>query len=299
MKRLAACVIVLAVLFLGACAGTGEGEEGNSQMPVLEIHTEKEKGITSKVNYIKGTLTTKNVSENLALTDEPLQIRGRGNYSWDGTEKKSYRIKFDSKTNLLGQGKGEAKSWTLLAVHCDKTLLRTDAAYFFASKLETIPFVSSSSFVELYLNGKYQGVYEVCDQIQVNKARVNIDDTGEREEVGFLVEVDKNAKEQAIRISGGSTFEIKSDYSNRKQKKYIKDYLSSCYEAILSGDRQKVEELIDIPSAVDCYLVEEFMKNLDVGWGSFYFTKPKGDKLYFGPVWDFDLCAGNAENDNY
>ena len=266
-------------------------------MPAFEINTENGEPIVSKEEYIRGSLTVTNADSAYTMTDRPLQIRGRGNYSWSGTEKKSYRIKFDSKINLMGQGKGKAKSWTLLAVHCDKTLLRTDAAYFFASRLENIPFVSSSSFVELTLNGEYLGVYEVCDQIQVHEARVDIDDSGSEDDIGYLVELDRNASEDVIRISNGNTFEIKSDYKNESQKRFIRNYLSSCFEAIARGNRDEVEELVDIDSAVDCYIVEEFMKNLDVGWGSFYFTKPDGDKLYFGPVWDFDLCAGNAEDD--
>ena len=268
-------------------------------MPAFEINTENGEPVVSKENYIRGELTITNADEKYMLTNEPLQIRGRGNYSWSGTEKKSYRIKFDDKINLMGQGKAKAKSWTLLAVHCDKTLLRTDAAYYFASKLENIPFVSSSSFMELTLNGEYLGVYEVCDQIQVGAGRVNIDDSGSGVDIGYLVELDRNASEDVIEISNGNTFEVKSDYKNQAQLRFITDYLSQCFEAIERGNREEVEALVDINSAVDCYIVEEFMKNLDVGWGSFYFTKPDGDKLYFGPVWDFDLCAGNAEDDYY
>lgn len=275
-------------------------EEAQQQdMPMLEINTENGAPIVSKEVYIKGEITVSGADDVYCLSKEPLQIRGRGNYSWSGTEKKSYRIKFDTKQNFLGQGREKAKSWTLLAVHCDKTLMRTDAAYYFASRLGNIPFVSSSSFAELTLNGEYLGVYEVCDQIQVHKGRVDIDDSGTGDDIGYLVELDKNASEDVIRISNGNTFEIKSDYVNDSQKLFIQNYLSRCYDAICTGDMEKVSELIDINSAVDCYIVEEFMKNLDVGWGSFYFTKPAGDKLYFGPVWDFDLCAGNAEDDYY
>ena len=236
------------------------------------------------------------VDEDITLSNAPLRMRGRGNGSWIVSEKKSYRIKFDKKTNLLGQGKGKAKSWTLLAIHNDKSLLRNEAAFYFASHLENIPFVSSSSFVELYLNGEYRGVYEVCDQIQVHKARINIDETGAESNIAFLVELDQIANDDVIEISSGDKFEIKSNYSDESQKKYIQQYMDNSFRSILTADKVAVEKWIDIPSAVDCYIVEEFMKNLDVGWGSFYFTKPKDGKLYFGPVWDFNLTAGNAED---
>lgn len=270
------------------------------EMPVFEIFTEGNAPIVSKEEYINGKLTISNVDENLQLINEPLQIRGRGLSSWYLIEKKSYRIKFKSKNNLLGQGKEKARNWTLLAMHYDKSFLRNEAAYFFASKLNGISFVSSSSFIELWLNGEYQGVYEVCDQIEVNKGRIDINDSGEEEDIGYLVEINLFPEDEynLIQTSNGETYEIKSNYVNSNQKKYIADYLSKCLKAIETTDKETIGNLIDIPSAVDCYIVEEFMKNHDVGGTSFYFTKPKGDKLYFGPIWDFDLSSGNADNDN-
>ena len=265
------------------------------EMPILKIETVNRTPITSKEEYLTATATSFNSEHSFA--DLSLGIRGRGNYSWSGTEKKSYRIKFDKKINIFNQGLGRAKSWTLLAVHADKSMLRNHAVFDFAKRLGTLPFVSSSSFVELYLNGKYDGVYEVCDQIQVNEHRVDIDDSGSEPDIGYLVELDKNASEDVIYLNNGDTFEVKSDYVNQGQLDYITDYLNTCYNMIRSGRREFVDQYMDIPSIIDSYIVEEYFKNLDVGWGSFYFTKPKGDKLYFGPVWDFDLCSGNAEDD--
>ena len=42
------------------------------------------------------------------------------------------------------------------------------------------------------------------------------------------------------------------------------------------------------------YIVNEIVKNVDVGWSSFYSFKNAGGKLNFGPPWDFDLALGNA-----
>ena len=263
------------------------------EMPILTIETENRVAITSKEEYVTAKATAFNTSNETDFTDLDLGIRGRGNYSWSGTEKKSYRIKFDKKINLFNQGLGKAKSWTLLAVHADKSMLRNHAVFDFAKRLGTLPFVSSSSFVELYLNGKYDGVYEVCDQIQVNENRVDIDDTGSDLDIGYLVELDKNASEDVIYLSNGDTCEVKSDYVSQNQLNYISDYMDTCYNAIKSGSRDTVAQYMDIPSIIDSYIVEEFFKNLDVGWGSFYFTKPKGGKLYFGPVWDFDIGFGD------
>lgn len=60
------------------------------------------------------------------------------------------------------------------------------------------------------------------------------------------------------------------------------------------GDEAEIGRLIDIDSMVDAYLMEEIVKNMDVGWDSFYLHKNVGGKLTFGPLWDFDLALGNC-----
>lgn len=266
-------------------------------MPVMSIRTDDRRGVLSDEEYQRAKISVTGAGSS-DFDSASVNIRGRGNYSWAFAPKKSYKIQFDQKVNLLGQGSGPAKTWVLLAGYCDKTLLRTDTVFHFASQLENIPFVSSSSFVELFINDRYQGVYEVCEQIEVGKYRVDISlgvDAGE--DVGFLVEINKNAREYVVELTGGVTFEIKSDITSRSSIRYVKSYMEECYEALLSGDRETIDGLIDIPSAIDCYIVEELFKNLDVGWGSFYFTRPAGGKLYFGPLWDFDIAAANATDD--
>ncbi len=286
---------------------TASGEYSNGLpevMPVFNIDT-NDVPITSKEEYITGTLSIDKTSADYALKDAELEIRGRGNYSWFDIEKKSYKIKLTEKENLLGQGNGPARQWTLLAVHCDQSMLRTAAAFDFARKLSGLDYTSSASFVKLYLNGEYQGVYQLSEQMQVQKYRVNVDDTGFEDETGFLVELDfyanyydKNA-ENVVYDDYGNQYGVKSDYNTYEQLDFIEEYLCNSIAAVYSGNRSEVEEFIDLDSVVDAYIVEELFKNLDVGWSSFYMYREIGGKLHFGPLWDFDLSAGNADgNDN-
>ena len=69
--------------------------------------------------------------------------------------------------------------------------------------------------------------------------------------------------------------------------------MQSVEDEIIEGDEQTIEGLVDIDSLVDTYILEEYSKNIDVGWSSFFMYKKAGGKLYFGPPWDFDLAFGN------
>lgn len=275
------------------------------EMPVLQITTETGYDVESKEEYIAGTLSITNCSEEFALDSRMIEIRGRGNNSWT-YEKKSYHIQLDSKANLLGIGEAKGKHWNLLANHCDQSLLRNYTALHFAAMMNGIGYSPACTNVEVYLNGEYRGVYLLCEAIRVGEGRVDIQEDPEAgTDIGYLVQLSNYAEAPMFNV-GGKNYEIKSDLSTDEwlaweQYMYIQDYIATCFDAVESGDRQRIEELMDLNSIVDTYIVEETVKNLDVGWDSFYLYKDAGGKLALGPIWDFDLSLGNANEgcENY
>lgn len=63
-------------------------------------------------------------------------------------------------------------------------------------------------FVDLYLNGQYGGTYQISDQVQVHKNRVEVD-----EDTGWLLEVaNENSREEPYITSSryGIIFNIKN-----------------------------------------------------------------------------------------
>ncbi len=269
------------------------------EMPILNLTTETGQDVKSKEVYIKGTAALTNCDEQYALEEMDIEIRGRGNNSWS-YQKKSYRIKFSEKVNFMGVAKEANKSWNLIANHCDHTLLRNYTALKFAAMMSGIAFSPACVNVEVYLNGEYRGVYLMCEAIQIKDGRVDIADNPEAgTDIGYLLQMTNYAEYPKFNV-GGREYEIKSDLSTDgdlawDQMIFVQDFLYECYDAMVSGDRRKIESLIDIQSVVDTYIVEETVKNLDVGWDSFYLYKDAGGKLHLGPIWDFDLSLGNSD----
>jgi len=279
------------------------------KLPIVVIETDGRMEIKPNADYINAKISIKNTNPSLAINNLDMQIRRRGNWSMS-QDKGSYRVKLSEKKNLLNQGKGPAKNWTLLAYYNDFTMLRGPMTFNFARSLENIPYTTSVSLVEVYLNGRYDGVYLLCEHMQVHEYRVNVDDQIVGTDKGYMVEINNNAEggsryNEFLGAGGPYSFEagskkyqIKSDIFSQSELDYIKDYFEMAFTAAKSGLREHFEQYVDIPSVVDTYIVEELIKNLDVGWGSFYFFKPKGDKLYFGPIWDVDFAGGNATGDD-
>lgn len=227
------------------------------------------------------------------VADKNATIRIRGNSTSSG-EKKPYNIKFDSKVNLFGMGKG--KRYCLIANLFDPTLIRNQAAFDFARSMG-LKYTPDSMLVDVYFNGKYQGCYQLCEAITDGSGRVDIDvDKGE-----FLLERDvrEDPGRTYVKSSLGFEFGITSpDEPTTAQRKQILDKINQAETALRSGNYEKVKEAFDIPSFVDDYICNELFKNVDVATLStrFYY---KNGKFYGGPVWDFDLSSGNCDWDYY
>jgi hypothetical protein len=177
--------------------------------------------------------------------------------------------------------------------------------------MNTIPFVPGCTWVNLYINGDYRGLYMVTEQIEVANDRVEVDDSGSSPDKGYLVEFDTRGQSETGAVEGLTYFYIpgfydtninlprewviKSNVTSRAENKFIKDYFVKCHKAIMSGKRANIDALVDIPSLIDMFIIEELTKDVDVGAASNFWQKDKGGKLYFTAPWDFDLSIGNDE----
>lgn len=146
----------------------------------------------------------------MASADKPetLIIKGRGNWTWEGFDKKPYRLKFDSKVNPVGMVK--SKHFLLMAGADDNLgFLRNLVGYELSRRVD-LPYTTDSQPVELVLNGKYQGLYFITEKIRVDKKRVNIveqaDKATDPEAItgGWLVEIDNYDTDPHINVKLGT-----------------------------------------------------------------------------------------------
>ena len=275
------------------------------EIPAVIINTNDGSDITSKEEYVASTVSICNTKEEWIIDSVDAGVRGRGNSSWN-KPKKPLRIKFDKKQSILGS-EYKAKSWTLIANYVDKSLLRNYIAYELGDRFDGIDFSSMHNLVDLYLNNEYMGVYLLCDQVQTGDGRVSIDDSiDETGNNGYFIERDARASSEGIENQdyfyfNGETYTFKTpdteDEAFLENKDveitYITNYLQQCWDAILYGGWDEVNNLIDIDSFVDPYIVDELFANNDCGYSSCFYYKDKDGKLFKGPLWDYDIGGGN------
>lgn len=223
------------------------------------------------------------------IYDEGASFKIRGNSTSSG-EKKPFNIKFSSKTDVLGMGKN--KKWCLLANCYEKTLIRNQAVLDFSSGIG-LAFTPKYRVVDVYLNTRFLGSYLLTDPIQVASSRIDIDTDNN----SFVLERDARTDEGTTYFESpvcGIRFGINEpETQTAEQYQYLMSFLRNAETAIVAKSYSEVEKYFDIDSMVDFYIVLEYFKNVDVDTGSTRFYITDG-KIYGGPVWDFDLSAGNC-----
>lgn len=225
---------------------------------------------------------------------DDVEIKGRGNHSWNLMDKKSYRIKFDEKVNLFGMGK--KRKWALIGNEVDKSLMRNDLAYFMSDVMGG-KYKAEGQFVELYVDEEYLGVYYLTKTMEIDPQVVDL-----REAEGVLVEVD-NAycvnEEDFWEAKNGDCLVMKDvvteDLQDEVMEEFLEDY-NGFLKAISKRDFEKASELVDIESFAKYFLISEFAANPDAYFTSWYLYKDGlDDKIHGGIFWDFDGAFGNRD----
>ena len=270
-----------------------------SGLPVVLIDTPDSMEIENKETWMKGARIRIYNAEGKREIDTSTSIKGRGNSTWT-YPKKPYAIKLDEKSEILGMPKH--KRWVLLANWIDRTLIR-NAVAFEISKATDLDWTPNGRFVELILNGRHMGNYYLCEQIKVDKNRVNItemkkkDIDGDAITGGYLMELGKNFDEVNKFYSRSRNLpymfkEPDEDDLQPEQLTYFQNYINTMESYLYAEnwlDNREYAEYMDIGSFVDWWFVYELTMNWEPNHPkSAYVYKDRLGKLKAGPVWDFD-----------
>ena len=276
----------------------GEGDNSHltqlTNLPTVVIHTRNDEVPYDKEHEIDAFISVIS-NEGTTLLVDTATIRERGNFSRT-VPKKPYRIKFAHKHNVL-DAPAKAKKWTLINNYGDKTLMRNQLAFELSRRLG-LPYTPFCAYVDVVLNGDYKGCYQLCDQIEVRKNRVDITEMTDQDNEGvpltggYLIEADAYAADETSMFwsDKGTGVTIKypdEDEITPQQKEYIRQQ----YNQLESSWRTK----LDLNTFLRHFLVGELSGNTDTYWSMYIYKQRADDWLYVGPVWDFDLAF---ENDN-
>lgn len=301
-----------------------------SDLPIINIDT-KGQGIPD-VTYIKAGMGIiyngpgqKNASDGSAnhfSGSVSLSLHGSSSNTY--SPKKSYSFKIINNagiaTDISILGLPAEHSFVLIASYFDKTFLRNTLTYRLFGYMGH--YSPRTKYVELILNGQYQGLYILIEKIKRGKDRVDIskldkkDLSGQDLTGGYIIKIDRVDKgggdgwyskyKKDIRDSLPAYFQYDyPDYDSiqAEQKEYIKNYINEFDELMNRSDIKGYGNYIDVNSFVDKILINEMAKNVDGYRLSEYIYKEKDlswrpGYIFDGPAWDYDIAWANANYGN-
>ena len=217
------------------------------------------------------------------------KIHGRGNYSWSASQK-GYTFSMQNRTNMIGMG--AAYKWKIIANAYDPTKIRNALAFTFSKDIG-LPFAVDFEFVDVYLNGNYNGNYMLCEAIEVENNRVELDDGD------FLVEVTNDFTDNVTVFNwdyGLPCDVIFPEAASEDKLKEIRHMMNESFQKLNNSDDgevyKKLQEKLDVDSFAKMFLINMVTNELDNNAASTFYYSKHG-KLYSGPAWDFDHAYNN------
>lgn len=281
-----------------------------NKLTIFEINTIDNQNVSSKETYLKAGVKIHDFVKNTFKTvSDSTEIKGRGNSTWE-LPKKPFRLKFYKAISIAGMP--ASRHWALLANFEDKSLSRTKLASDLGTYLG-IDYVPRSTPVEVVLNGEHLGSYQLIEVIKIDPNRINIATVNTKNNItsgGAIFELNLRRDEvYNFYTNAGVPISIKEpDDLNAKTPEiaslhydYLVKILNTAEDALYSSNFADTAlgypKYFNVSAAVEWYLTEEILKNFDIGEYSVfkYIDTKNNNKITYGPIWDFDLSAGNRE----
>lgn len=232
--------------FESTASSTSQASSGKESLPRVNIYTDSKKPVTKK-EYEGASMSIELTDRyadytNLYTTKDggDIEIRCRGNSTYETSSnrlgdsgKYSYKIKLDTKVNMLGMGK--SKHWVLIANYYDVTNMRNKLVYDLSGAMGLT--YTQSRWVVVYLNGEYQGLYTLCESIRIEGDRVDITDWEDRAEtVAETIALKEGlTKEQTKELKDAMENDLSWITSDKFRTYKISDYIDMSDVDITSG----------------------------------------------------------------
>ncbi|ALO48055.1 CotH kinase family protein [Hoylesella enoeca] len=274
--------------------------EAHVSIPRIDINIDGGAFVTDKTTYLNALFKISGIGSKFDMA-EPVQIKGRGNSSWNAAnpyDKNPYCLKFSKAVAPFGLARG--KNWVLLANKQPRSMMANAVGMKLASLVQTVA-PNHIIPVELYINGEYRGSYTLTEKVGLSDNSVKLKDKSK----AALLELDTYYDEELKFRS--SFYDLPVNIKDSKDKSpQMVDLIRTDFDRLCSTlkNGESIAHLVDVDQLARYLMVNELLCNYELMHPkSTYlykedFTSPDG-KYIFGPVWDLDWTLGYETNRNY
>jgi cysteine-rich repeat protein len=295
-------------------------------LPVLRVDVggqtiEKDVDIAGQLELFEehdGTLT--DLDKITPTLSAPVGFQGRGNFTWT-LPKKGYEFELQDglgngvDAEMMGLPAGS--DFALYACYTDKTCMRNALVFALGQALGR--WNPRTRFVELIIDGNYQGLYMVWERIRRDDTRCDVDKPAANAGAGdvsggYILRHEGGGKGVEVvngvdyprdfAVSSGLVYTYHypdADKITAEQSMYLRGFMQD-FEDAMKAKPADHPTWIDVPSWVDHGIVEELTNNWDGYVHSVFMAKESaedGGLLTMGPLWDYDLAFANGNVTGY
>ncbi|MGN1345171.1 MAG: CotH kinase family protein [Eubacteriales bacterium] len=266
-------------------------------LPVISIRIDEKSELSNTLQGCEFTLHhTASTNQNFCFVSSRAEVRIRGGSS-ASLPKKSMRLdlKNDDGTNrklpLLGMRSDD--DWILIAMFSDENKVRDMLGWQLWREMNSFyPGVKGScapetQYVEVILNGKYQGLYLFMEKFDEKTMKLGEEDALFKTSTW---DVPSSADLKSQPLSSDFCVGLEKKYPDLGSWDSIAEYIRVCYETDGEGFCSGVENIANIENQLDYWLFNNITMAGDNTWKNAYFAVKDG-KVYTLP-WDLDISFG-------
>ncbi len=263
-----------------------------SNFPTINITTE---GDVKFGEYVDCSIEidSKDNSEKIERINGRIKIRGHTNAK-DKIPKKEYRLELSQGKSLLGMRNDD--DWLLLAMYFDFPRMRIKMSMNLWQSLESTnptAMLPDSEYIGLYLNGEFQGLYLLTEEI--DKRLFDLDDAqnGIYSSLIFQVRVAEN-------LTNYYNTKWDQDWPNEDEGYYIIDtilpeliyFIAKTTDEEFFNDETGVYSLFEKQNLIDFFIFNYFINHKDFWDVNYYIVRNTYPSKFFLIPWDFDGSFG-------
>jgi spore coat protein H len=276
--------------------------EARTKLPVILIDA-KEPIVSERKVPCTAQLTLPPGAPGAAVSDpSPISgvVRIRGASS-QGYEKKSFGLTLDAPAPCLGMR--ESRHWILNAAAVDRSLMRHKLSYDLFLSLSgpnAERFAAASRFVELKLNGNYNGAYLLMERVDRALLKLREYDPGAPSHACIYKAVDHAANFSQPGYAGYE--QVEPDPLAKPYWEPLDDFnrfVSRSTDAEFRDPEKGIATRLDIDNAIDFQLLVLLTSNIDGITKNYVFSRDAtspdapAPRFFFAP-WDYDATFGRS-----
>lgn len=277
----------------------------SANIPSIMVTVEAKKELFSSLEFAnkqyieKGEIIVLDENGAVVLQDTMERFKVRGNLTAD-LSKKPFTFTLSQPKAICDMP--ASVNWHLIANATDSSHIRNKIMLDWAQELSE-RYTPTGEYVDLYVNGEYQGLYLLTETMETSTIRINRDPLNS---ILLEMELDYRAiKEDNYLSTEREHYWVIHEASaiSDDKKEEVTAYLNNIESALYSErgvgaeSGKKLEELLDFDSWTDTWLLKEVSSDHDLGTTSqFAIIEDWNERsiLKAGPEWDFDATLGNG-----